>query len=60
MWRYAVNAVLHDLRGERQGRVPWRDGPARVALRKQYVAAYRCVAAGLGLPAGPGNTWRVF
>ena len=43
MWQYAINAVLHDLRGERQGVVPWRDGAARVALRKQYIALYRCL-----------------
>ncbi|PSC70464.1 Methionine gamma-lyase isoform A [Micractinium conductrix] len=41
VWRYAVNAVLHDLRGERQGCVPWADGAARVALRRQYIEAYR-------------------
>lgn len=36
-----MNAVLHDLRGERQGCVPWADGAARVALRRQYIEAYR-------------------
>lgn len=41
MWHYAVNAVLHEVRGERQGRVPWRDGASRMALRKQYIALYR-------------------
>jgi hypothetical protein len=41
VWQFAVNAVLHELRGERQGVVPWRDGAALAALRKRYVAAYR-------------------
>jgi hypothetical protein len=41
VWRFAVNAVLYELRGERQGAVRWMDGPTRVAARKQYVALYR-------------------
>ena len=35
VWRFAVNAVLYELRGERQGAVRWMDGPSRVAARKQ-------------------------
>lgn len=44
VWRYAVNAVLYELRGERQGAVVWRDGAERVLLRKQVSASF---AAGL-------------
>lgn len=41
MWQYATNAVLSELRGERQGAVAWADGRTRVALRRHYVAVYR-------------------
>ncbi len=41
VWQYAVNAVLHELRGGRQGAVTWRDGAERAALRRQYVCEYR-------------------
>ena len=67
VWRYAVNAVLHELRGERQGVVAWTSGQERAALRKQYVQLYRrflerqhleggsAAAAAVSLPAMPSN-----
>lgn len=39
MWRYAVNAVLQDLRGEQDG-VAWVDSPTRCWLRRQYIQRY--------------------
>lgn len=55
MWQYAVNAVLHELRGGRQGAVAWRDGAERAALRRQYVAAYRAFLERKHLEGAPAS-----
>jgi hypothetical protein len=41
VWQYAINAVLLDLRGARQGALAWRSSAERASLRRQYAAAYR-------------------
>jgi hypothetical protein len=48
-----VNAVLHELRGERQGVVAWTSGQERATLCKQYVQLYRRFLERQLLEGGP-------
>jgi hypothetical protein len=54
VWRYAINAVLHSLRGKRQGAVCWLDDAARAEVRRRYVAAYRAHLERRHLEGGGG------